>query len=95
MNTKLRRSSAAVVRRAYENHREHRCDGGGIRVLAELLETVKAVAEGSLGFGPIPRSDRDVRIERASPRADEETRVCVHPSGSADELERAVDLALH
>ena len=64
-------------------------------MLAELLETVEAVAEGSLGFRPIPRSDRDVRLERASPRADEETRVCEHLSGSADELERAVDLALH
>ena len=48
------------------------------------VETVKGVAEGSLGFRPIPRSDRDDRLERASPRADEETRVCEHLSGSAD-----------
>ena len=32
-------------------------------MLAELLETVEAVAEGSLGLLPSPRSDLDVRLE--------------------------------
>ncbi|MBA3364746.1 MAG: hypothetical protein H0U03_03020 [Actinobacteria bacterium] len=53
-------------------------------MLAELLEAVKAVAEGSLGLLPIPGLDLDLRLgDGVCSHADEETRICEHPSGSA------------